>query len=294
MSHKSGFISIIGKPNVGKSTLMNRMLKEKLSIVTPKAQTTRHRIKGILNSENYQVVFSDTPGILEPHYLLHNKMMEFVESALEDADAVLFITDLEEAYMDQQLVARIQRIKVPVIIVLNKVDLSSTNEINKLVHGWKKAVNPSSIIPASALTDFNLDKILETVLEIIPEAPAYFDKGNLSDSSQRFFASEMIREKIFMHYGKEIPYSSDVGIEEFKEEKSILRIRAIIYVERNSQKGIIIGRGGEGLKRIGTESRKDMEKLFGKKVFLEIFVKVEENWRKRENVLKRFGYGFRS
>jgi GTP-binding protein Era len=290
MSHKSGFVSIIGKPNVGKSTLMNNLLKEKLSIVTPKAQTTRHRIKGILNAEDYQVVFSDTPGILEPHYLLHNKMMQFVQSALEDADAVLFITDLEETYMDEQMVQRIKSIKVPVVVVVNKADLSTPNEISKLTHGWKKAISPYAVIPTSALTNFNLDKILEAILEILPEAPAYFDKGNLSDSTQRFFASEMIREKIFMHYDKEIPYSSEVGIEEFKDEKSIIRIRAIIYVERNSQKGIIIGRGGEGLKRVGSESRRDMEKLFGKKVFLELFVKVEEDWRKRENVLKRFGY----
>jgi GTPase len=291
MSHKSGFVSIIGKPNVGKSTLMNKMLGENLSIVTPKAQTTRHRIKGILNAEDYQVVFSDTPGILEPHYLLHSKMMEFVQSALEDADAVLFITDLEEAYLDEQIAQKIKSIKVPVIVVINKVDLSTTNEINKLTHGWKKAINPHAVIPASALTDFNLDTILESILQLIPQAPAYFDKDNLSDSTQRFFTSEMIREKIFLHYDKEIPYSSEVGIEEFKDEKTIIRIRAIIYVERNSQKAIVIGHRGEGLKRVGTESRKDMEKLFGKKVFLELFVKVEENWRKRENVLKRFGYG---
>jgi GTP-binding protein Era len=290
MNHKSGFVSIIGKPNVGKSTLMNHLLGENLSIVTPKAQTTRHRIKGILNAENYQIVFSDTPGILEPHYLLHEKMMHFVLSSLEDADAVLFITDLEEAYLDTQIAERIKNIKVPVIVVINKVDLSTTNEINKLTHGWKKAVNPHAVIPASALTDFNLDKITETILEVIPEAPAYFDKGNLSDATQRFFASEMIREKIFMHYGKEIPYSSEVGIDEFKDEKNIIRIRAVIYVERNSQKAIIIGHQGESIKRVGTEARKDMEKLFGKKIFLELFVKVEENWRKRENVLKRFGY----
>jgi GTPase len=290
MSHKSGFVSIIGKPNVGKSTLMNHMLGEHLSIVTPKAQTTRHRIKGILNAEDYQVVFSDTPGILEPHYLLHNKMMDYVQSSLEDADAVLFITDLEETYLQEEIKKRMQSIRVPIIIVINKADLSTTNEINKLTHGWKKAVNPYAIIPTSALTDFNLDKVLQTILELLPESPAYFDKGSLSDSSQRFFASEIIREKIFIHYEKEIPYSTEVGIEEFKDEKTIIRIRAIIYVERNSQKGIIIGQGGEGLKRVGTESRKDMEKLFGKKVFLEMFVKVEENWRKRENVLKRFGY----
>src|ERR1043165_8044401 len=184
--HKAGFVSIIGKPNVGKSTLMNRMLKEKLSIVTPKAQTTRHRIKGILNEEDYQVVFSDTPGILEPHYLLHNKMMHFVQASLEDADAVLFITDLEEAYMDDTITARLKSIRVPVIVVINKADLSSTNEINKLTHGWKKAVSPYAVIPVSALTDFNLEMVLKSILEVLPEAPAYFDKNNLSDSTQRF------------------------------------------------------------------------------------------------------------
>jgi len=290
MSHKSGFVSIIGKPNVGKATLLNQLLGERLSIVTPKAQTTRHRIKGILNTDNYQVVFSDTPGILEPHYLLHKKMMDFVNSSLEDADAVLFISDLSEAYLEESLVEKLRTIIVPLIVVVNKVDLSTQDEIGKLVHGWKKAVQAKAVIPASAKLNFNVDQIKEALLEVIPEAPPYFNKENISDASQRFFTSEIIREKIFLNYEKEIPYSTEVAIDEFKEEKTIIRIRAIIYVERDSQKAIVIGNKGESLKKTGSAARKDLESFLGKKVFLELFVKVEKDWRKRENVLKRFGY----
>ena len=290
MAHKAGFVSIIGRPNVGKSTLMNRFIGEHLSIVTPKAQTTRHRIKGILNSEDYQIVFSDTPGILEPHYLLHQKMMEFVAASLEDADAVLFITDLSEGYTDPDLVQRIQSIGVPVIIVINKVDNSTQNEINKLVHGWKKAVDPHAIIPCSALNNFNVDLVKETILKLLPESPPFFPKEELSDASMRFFTSEFIREKIFMHFQEEIPYACTVEVESFKEEPNILRIGAVIYVERDSQKGILIGRKGVSIKRIGTEARKDLEDFTGHKVFLELFVKVEKDWRKKESKLKRFGY----
>ncbi|HNP47313.1 MAG TPA: GTPase Era [Bacteroidia bacterium] len=290
MGHKAGFVSIIGKPNVGKSTLMNRLVGESLSIVTPKAQTTRHRIKGILNNENYQIVFSDTPGILEPHYLLQEKMMDFVAESLKDADAVLYLTDLSEAYGDEDLLRRLKEIKVPLVVVINKMDTSSPDEINKLVHGWKKKLNPSAIIPISALKDFNVDRVRESLLELIPESPPFFPKENLSDASERFFVSEIIREKIFMHYQQEIPYSAEVGIEEFKEENKIIRINAVIFVERDSQKGILIGKGGESIKRIGTEARKDIERFLGKKVFLEIFVKVEKDWRKSENKLRRFGY----
>jgi GTP-binding protein Era len=290
MAHKAGFVSIVGKPNVGKSTLMNQLLGERLSIVTPKAQTTRHRIKGILNAEDYQVVFSDTPGILEPHYLLHKKMMDFVDAALADADAVLVINDLTEAYLEESLVEQLRKIKVPVIVIINKVDLSTQNEINKLIHGWKKAIKPHAVIPVSALNNFNTEQIIEALLEIIPESPPFFSKENLSDLTQRFFTSEIIREKIFLQYEKEIPYSTEIGIEEFKEEKNLIRIRGIIYVERSSQKGIIIGHQGEALKKVGTAARKDMEKFLGKKVFLELYVKVEEDWRKKENSLKRFGY----
>ena len=290
MGHKAGFVGIIGKPNVGKSTLMNGLIGEQLSIVSHKVQTTRHRIKGILNGDEYQIIFSDTPGILEPHYLLQEKMMDFVNASLEDADAVLFITDNSEAYMEDDIVARLSAIKVPVVIVINKMDLSSTEEINKLVHGWKKKVNPHAIIPVSATLKFNVEKITEMLLTLIPDAPAYFPKDQLSDSNERFFISEIIREKIFMHYQQEIPYSTEVGIEGFKDEGKIIRISAVIFVERDSQKGIIIGRKGEGIKRIGSEARRDIEKSLGKQVFLELFVKVEKEWRKNENKLRKFGY----
>ena len=290
MGHKAGFVGIIGKPNVGKSTLMNSLIGEQLSIVSHKVQTTRHRIKGILNGDEYQIIFSDTPGILEPHYLLQEKMMEFVNASLEDADAVLFITDNSEAYMEDDIVARLSAIKVPVVIVINKMDLSSTEEINKLVHGWKKKVNPHAIIPVSATLKFNVEKITEMLLTLMPEAPAYFPKDQLSDSNERFFISEIIREKIFMHYQQEIPYSTQVEVEAFKDEGKIARISAVIYVERDSQKGIIIGSKGEGIKRIGSEARRENEKAMGKQVFLELFVKVEKEWRKNENKLRRFGY----
>ena len=290
MAHKAGFVGIIGKPNVGKSTLMNRLVGEGLSIVTHKAQTTRHRIKGILNTEDYQIVFSDTPGILEPHYLLQEKMMEFVKATLEDADAVLFISDISEAYMDETIIERLLAIKTPIIVVINKIDLSTQEEINKLVHGWKKKLKPLAVIPVSALNKFNTEKILETLLELIPEAPPYFPKDSLSDANQRFFVSEIIREKIMIHYQQEIPYSAEVIVESFKEEKNITRIAATVFVERESQKGIIIGKGGEDVKRIGTEARIDIEKFLGQKVFLEIFVKVEKEWRKNEGKLRRFGY----
>jgi GTPase len=290
MSHKAGFVGIIGKPNVGKSTLMNQLIGEGLSIVTHKAQTTRHRIKGILNTDDYQIVFSDTPGILEPNYLLQEKMMDFVKSTLEDADAVLFISDLSEQYMDESIVEKLSAIKAPLIIVLNKIDLSSQDEINKLVHGWKKKLKPLAVIPISALNKFNTEKIIETILDLLPEAPPFFPKDSLSDANQRFFVSEIIREKIMLHYQQEIPYSSEVIVESFKEEKNITRIAATIFVERDSQKGILIGKSGEDIKRIGTEARIDIEKFLGKKVFLELFVKVEKEWRRSENKLRRFGY----
>ncbi|MBK7909631.1 MAG: GTPase Era [Bacteroidota bacterium] len=290
MAHKAGFVSIIGKPNVGKSTLMNRILGQHLSIVSAKAQTTRHRIKGILNAEDYQIVFSDTPGLLDPHYLLHQKMMDFVDAALEDADAVLFITDLAEQYMNEALVARLKKIKVPVVVVINKVDQSGIDEINKLVHGWKKHLQPHAVIPASAINDFNTTVVRDTLLEVLPESPAFFPKDDVSDASLRFFTAEFIREKIFMHYRDEIPYASTVDIEAFKEGEQQVHISAVIYVERDSQKGILIGKKGSSIKRVGTEARHDIESFLGKKVFLELFVKVEKDWRKHENKLRRFGY----
>ncbi len=290
MAHQAGFVSIIGKPNVGKSTLMNRILGQHLSIVSAKAQTTRHRIKGILNAEDYQIVFSDTPGLLDPHYLLHQKMMDFVDAALEDADAVLFITDLAEQYMNEALVARLKKIKVPVVVVINKVDQSGIDEINKLVHGWKKHLQPHAVIPASAINDFNTTVVRDTLLEVLPESPAFFPKDDVSDASLRFFTAEFIREKIFMHYRDEIPYASTVDIEAFKEGEQQVHISAVIYVERDSQKGILIGKKGSSIKRVGTEARHDIESFLGKKVFLELFVKVEKDWRKHENKLRRFGY----
>ena len=290
MAHKAGFVGIIGKPNVGKSTLMNRLVGEGLSIVTHKAQTTRHRIKGILNTEDYQIVFSDTPGILEPHYLLQEKMMDFVKATLEDADAVLFISDLSEAYMDNAILEKLSAVKAPLIVVLNKIDLSTQEEINKLVHGWKKKLKPLAVIPVSALKKFNTEKIIEAIVELLPEAPPYFPKDSLSDANERFFVSEIIREKIMLHYQEEIPYSVEVIVEAFKDEEKIVKIAATIFVERDSQKGILIGKGGEDIKRIGVESRIDIEKFLGKKVFLELFVKVEKEWRKNENKLRRFGY----
>ncbi len=290
MAHKAGFVGIIGKPNVGKSTLMNRLVGEGLSIVTHKAQTTRHRIKGILNTEDYQIVFSDTPGLLEPHYLLQEKMMDFVKATLEDADAVLFISDLSEAYMDEAIIEKLSAVKAPLIIILNKIDLSTQDEINKLVHGWKKKLKPLAVIPVSALKKFNTEKIIEAIVELLPEAPPYFPKDSLSDANERFFVSEIIREKIMLHYQQEIPYSTEVIVEAFKDEEKIVKIAATIYVERDSQKGILIGKAGEDIKRIGVEARIDIEKFLGKKVFLELFVKVEKEWRKNENKLRRFGY----
>ncbi len=290
MAHKSGFVGIIGKPNVGKSTLMNKLVGEGLSIVTSKAQTTRHRIKGILNHEDYQIVFSDTPGLLEPNYLLQEKMMDFVKATLEDADAILFISDLSETYLDEKTMEMLLTIKTPIIVIINKMDMSSSDEINKLVHGWKKKLNPKAVIPISALKDFNVERVTEALLEFIPEAPPYFPKDSLSDANERFFVSEIIREKIMLHYQQEIPYSSEVIVDAFKEEAAIIKIAATVYVERDSQKGILIGKGGQDIKRVGTEARIDMEKFLGKKVFLEIFVKVEKDWRKNENKLRRFGY----
>ena len=290
MAHKAGFVGIIGKPNVGKSTLMNRLVGEGLSIVTHKAQTTRHRIKGILNTEDYQIVFSDTPGLLEPHYLLQEKMMDFVKATLEDADAVLFISDLSEAYMDEAIIEKLSAVKAPLIVILNKIDLSTQDEINKLVHGWKKKLKPLAVIPVSALKKFNTEKIIEAIVELLPEAPPYFPKDSLSDANERFFVSEIIREKIMLHYQQEIPYSTEVIVEAFKDEEKIVKIAATIFVERDSQKGILIGKAGEDIKRIGVEARIDIEKFLGKKVFLELFVKVEKEWRKNENKLRRFGY----
>ncbi|MBX9853012.1 MAG: GTPase Era [Cytophagaceae bacterium] len=289
-AHKAGFVSIVGKPNVGKSTLMNVLVGERLSIITSKAQTTRHRIMGIVNGEDFQIVYSDTPGIIEPKYELQKSMMRFVSFSLEDADLILFVTDIHEKFEDEHVVSRIKQTDIPVAVVINKVDLAKQEEINEKIKFWKEKLNPKEIIPVSALEKFNTDKIFELIIQSLPMHPPYFDKDALTDRSERFFASEIIREKIFLNYDKEIPYSTEVVITDFKETKDLISVRAEIYVERDSQKGIIIGKKGEMLKKIGTESRKEMEAFFGRKVFLEQYVKVEPDWRKKENKLKRFGY----
>jgi GTP-binding protein Era len=291
MSHKSGFVNILGNPNVGKSTIMNALVGEKLSIISPKAQTTRHRIMGIVNGEDFQIVYSDTPGILRPRYKLQETMMNSVNSALSDADLLLYITDVSEHAADQgEYIDKIRASGVPVIIAVNKIDLTNQGDLEKIVESWHLAFPQSPVIPVSALNNFNLEALLAAVLEKLPESPPYFPKDQLTDKFERFFASEIIREKILFHYKKEIPYSVEIEIESFSEEKNITRIRALIHVARDSQKGIIIGHNGNMLKRVGTEARKDMEDFFRKKIFLELYVKVTKDWRDKPAVLKRFGY----
>jgi len=288
--HKAGFVSIIGKPNVGKSTLLNSLLGQHLSIVTHKAQTTRHRIKGIYNDENHQVVFSDTPGMIEPNYLMQEKMMGFVSASLEDADLVLFIREAGETQIHAESLEKLKSLTVPLIVVINKADLSTQDIIQKQSEWLKENLKPLAVIPISALKKFNTDALLELIKETIPESPPYFEKDELSDLNERFFVSEMVREQIFIHYKQEIPYSSEVSVDSFAEKNGITHISATIYVERDSQKAILIGKMGEGIKRVGTESRKQIQKFLGKKVHLVLFVKVEKDWRKDENLLKRFGY----
>ena len=288
--HKAGFVSIIGKPNVGKSTLLNSLLGQHLSIVTHKAQTTRHRIKGIYNDENHQVVFSDTPGMIEPNYLMQEKMMGFVSASLEDADLVLFIREAGETQIHAESLEKLKALTVPLIVVINKADLSTQEIIQKQSEWLKENLKPLAVIPISALKKFNTEALLDLIKETIPESPPYFDKDELSDLNERFFVSEMVREQIFIHYKQEIPYSSEVSVDSFAEKNGITHISATIYVERDSQKAILIGKMGEGIKRVGTESRKQIQKFLGKKVHLVLFVKVEKDWRKDENLLKRFGY----
>lgn len=289
--HKAGFVSIVGKPNVGKSTLMNALVGEKLSIITSKAQTTRHRIMGIVNGDDFQIVYSDTPGILSPQYELHKSMMRFVSFSLEDADVILFMTDIYEDAEGIDFMKRIQKAEVPVFVLLNKVDQADEAKVNEKLEYWKSHVpNAKEVIPVSALKTFNLDKVFNLILENIPVHPPYYDKEELTDKPERFFAAEIIREKIFLNYKKEVPYSTEVVISEFKEKEDLITIRAEIFVERDSQKGIIIGKGGEMLKKIGTQARTEMERFFAKKVFLEQHVKVEPDWRSKINKLKNFGY----
>jgi GTPase len=288
--HKAGFVNIIGKPNVGKSTLMNALLGQDLSIVTHKAQTTRHRIKGIVNGEDYQLVLSDTPGILKPVYKLHDKMMDAVNSAFTDADIIVLVIELGEKTVEETLITKIRDTKVPLVVVINKIDTGTQESLEEVVAHWKELLSPDIIIPVSALEKFNTDVLLNNLVERLPESPPYFDKEDVTDRNERFFVTEIIREQILLHYKKEIPYSAEVVISQYKEKEDITVIECIIYVARESQKGIIIGHKGEALKRIGTDARKKIEKMVGRKVFLSITVKVNENWRDNENQLKKFGY----
>lgn len=290
MSHKAGFVSIIGKPNVGKSTLMNALVGEKLSIITPKAQTTRHRILGIVNEEDSQIVFSDTPGIIKPRYGLQDSMMNFVKGALSDADLILFVTDINEQHDENDVLEKIINTTIPMIVLINKIDGATQEQVEEKQAYWQELLKPKHIYAISALHQYNLDGIMERILEYLPVHPPYYDKGDLTDKTQRFFVSEIIREKIFNNYQKEIPYSTEVVITSFKEEEKITRISAEIIVERDSQKNILIGKGGAMLKKVGTEARKDIEKFLDQKVFLETFVKVLPDWRSKKNYLKSFGY----
>ena len=289
--HRSGFINIIGNPNVGKSTLMNNLVGEKLSIITSKAQTTRHRILGIVNGDNFQLIFSDTPGIIKPSYELQDSMMDFVKSALEDADVLLYMVEIgEKSIKDSEVHDKIQSAKIPTIILLNKIDLSTQEDIKNQINLWSNQYPDTEIYPVSALNNFNTEKVINRIIELIPESPAYFPKDQLTDKPERFFVNEKLREKILLYYNKEIPYSVEVQTEEFKEEESIIRIRSLILVERESQKGIIIGHNGVALKKIGSKARIDLEKFFGKKIFIELHVKVSKNWRSNSNQLRKFGY----
>jgi GTP-binding protein Era len=291
MAHKSGFVNIVGSPNVGKSTLMNRLVGEKLSIVTSKAQTTRHRILGIVNDEDHQIVFSDTPGVVNAAYKMHEMMMDYVNSSIKDADVLLFITDTQESDMNhKETLEKIKKLKVPVLCLINKIDLSNQEQLTERVVYWQGQLPNALIFPVSALHNFNIDQVWNRILELIPENPPYYDKEEISDRPMRFFVSEIIREKIFIHCQKEVPYSCQVEIEEYKEEGLMTKIRALIIVERDSQKGIIIGKGGEMLKRIGKAAREEMEKFTGTKVYLENYVKVDKDWRSTEAKLKRYGY----
>ena len=291
MTHKSGFVNIIGNPNVGKSTLMNVLLGENLSIVTSKAQTTRHRILGVFNGDDFQIVYSDTPGILKPHYKMQEAMMGFVQSAIQDADVILYVTDVKESVeKNLEYINKINKSETPVLLVINKIDLCKSDELVQLSATWKELMPRAEIIPISALEKFNVSSVFNRIIEALPEGPPYYDKDVLTDRTERFFVSEIIREKIFRNYKKEVPYSVEVGIEEFKEEENIIRIKSVIIVSRDSQKGIIIGKGGDALKKVGSRARIDIEKFFGKKVFLEMFVKVEKDWRDSDRLLREFGY----
>ena len=291
MSHKAGFVNIIGNPNVGKSTLMNAFVGEKLSIITNKAQTTRHRILGIVNGEDFQMIISDTPGVLKPAYRLQESMMDFVKSAFEDADVLIYMVEVgEKALKDEQFFNKIVHSKIPVLLLINKIDTSNQEKLEEQVGYWKEQVPNAEIFPISALEGFQVKEVFNRIVELLPESPPFYPKDQLTDKPERFFVNETIREKILMHYKKEIPYSVEVLTEEFLEEEQIIRIRSVIVVERDTQKGIIIGHKGSALKRVGTEARKDLEIFFGKQVHLELFVKVNKNWRSDSRQLRNFGY----
>ena len=290
--HKSGFVNIVGNPNVGKSTLMNRLVGERISIITSKAQTTRHRILGIVNTDDMQIVYSDTPGVLHPNYKLQESMLNFSESALGDADVLLYVTDVIETIdKNEDFLQKVQQVKeYPVLLLINKIDQTDQAGLEKLVTMWKELLPQAEIIPVSALNNFNIDYVKRRVEELMPESPPYFEKDALTDKPARFFVTEIIREKILLYYQKEVPYAVEVVVELFKEESELIHIKALIIVERDSQKGIIIGHKGQALKKVGAMARKEIERFFQKKVFLEMFVKVEKDWRNRDTLLKRFGY----
>ena len=289
--HKSGFVNIVGNPNVGKSTLMNILVGERVSIITSKAQTTRHRILGIVNTDDMQIVYSDTPGVLTPNYKLQESMLNFSNSALGDADVLLYVTDVVETVdKNEAFLQKVQNIDCPVLLIINKIDLSNQADLEKMVALWKELLPKAEIIPVSAQSKFNVDYIKRRIEDLMPESPPYFEKDALTDKPARFFVTEIIREKVLLYYQQEIPYAVEVVVELFKEEADIIRIKSLIICERDTQKGIIIGHQGQALKKVGSMARKDIERFFGKKVFLEMFVKVEKDWRNRDNMLRNFGY----
>ncbi len=290
--HRAGFVNIVGNPNVGKSTLSNRLVGERLSIITSKAQTTRHRIMGIVNGDDYQIVFSDTPGVLKPKFKLQESMLEYSTGALVDADVLLYVTDvIETPTKNQEFLDKVAREKIPILLVINKIDLLQGNDdLMRLIDQWKQLLPQAEVFPTSATENFNVDNLMARIVELLPESPPYFGKDSLTDRSARFFVTEIIREKILLTYDKEVPYATQVIVEKYDESDNAIHIMAVIYVERDSQKGIVIGHRGAKLKRVGTEARKDIEKFFDKRVFLELFVKVERDWRNQENKLRAFGY----
>ncbi len=289
--HRSGFVNIVGNPNVGKSTLMNALVGERISIITQKAQTTRHRIMGIVNGDDFQIVYSDTPGVLKPNYRLQESMLNFSRSALVDADILLYVTDVYDSIdKNADFLEKVKHNAAPILLVINKIDLTNEDGLIALVEKWKTVLPQAEIYPVSAKEKFNVDQLFKRIKELLPECPPFFDKDQLTDKPARFFVDEIIREKILLNYEKEIPYSVEVVVEQFKEEEHLIRINAVIYVERESQKGIIIGRNGKSLKKVGSEARHDLEAFFGKKIFLELFVKVEKDWRNKESKLRSFGY----